>query len=164
MESVRMGEMKVSGAAGDELVAIGLGSCIGLALIDRAAGVGALAHIVLPESGPAAEPVGKFANLAVPELIARTVAAGGRRTMLQAVLVGGAKMFAIGGSLDIGARNDAAVREALKLNGVRISASETGGDKGRTARVIVGSEVSVQEAGGERVTLLHFGSRLRAAA
>ena len=34
MENVRMGESQVS-HAGDELVAIGLGSCIGLALVDR---------------------------------------------------------------------------------------------------------------------------------
>ena len=159
-----MGEMKVSATAGDELVAIGLGSCIGLALVDRAARVGGLAHIVLPDCNGAAEPVGKFADLAVPELIARMVHAGARKSMLQAVLAGGAKMFAIGGSLDIGARNDAAVRSALQRHGVRISASETGGDKGRTARLIIGSEVSVQEAGGQRVTLLQFGSSLRAAA
>ena len=52
--------------------AIGLGSCIGLALVDRQAGVAGLAHVVLPESqrrrraGRA-----KFADLAVPELLAR---------------------------------------------------------------------------------------------
>lgn len=158
-----MGEMKISGVAGDELVAIGLGSCIGLALVDRAAVVGALAHIVLPDSNGASEPLGKFADLAVPELIARVVKAGGRKSMLQAVMVGGAKMFAIGGSLDIGARNDAAVRAQLQRHGIRISASETGGDRGRTARLIVGSEVTVQEAGGEKVTLLQLG-RLKAAA
>jgi chemotaxis protein CheD len=158
-----MGEMKLSGVAGDELVAIGLGSCIGLALVDRTAGIGALAHIVLPESGATTEPVGKFADLAVPELVARVVKAGGRKTMLQAVMVGGAKMFAVGGGLDIGARNEAAVRAQLQRHGIRVSASDTGGNRGRTARLIVGSEVTVQEAGGERVTLLHFG-RLKAVA
>ena len=39
MENVRMGELAVSDTVGDELVAIGLGSCIGLALVDRAANV-----------------------------------------------------------------------------------------------------------------------------
>jgi chemotaxis protein CheD len=158
-----MGEMKISAIAGDVLVAIGLGSCIGLALIDRTAGVGALAHIVLPESNGSGQPIGKFADLAVPALIAGVVDAGARKLMLQAVMIGGAKMFAIGGGLDIGARNDAAVREQLGKHGIRISASDTGGDRGRTARLVVGSEVTVQEAGGERVTLLQL-RRLKVAA
>ena len=34
---VRMGELAVSSTPGDVLVSIGLGSCIGLALVDRAA-------------------------------------------------------------------------------------------------------------------------------
>ncbi len=45
-----MGELAVSSTVGDELVAIGLGSCIGLAMVDREAGVAGLAHVVLPES------------------------------------------------------------------------------------------------------------------
>ena len=44
-----MGEIEVSERAGDELVARGLGSCIGLALVDRFVGVAGLAHIVLPQ-------------------------------------------------------------------------------------------------------------------
>ena len=47
---VRMGEAAASKAPGDVLACIGLGSCIGLALVDRAAGVAALAHVMLPES------------------------------------------------------------------------------------------------------------------
>src|SRR5437660_2797987 len=112
MTSVRMGEIAVSATAGDELIALGLGSCIGLALIDRKAGVAGLAHVVLPESKDAASEPGKFADLAVPELIARMRRAGaGDR--LEAVLTGGARMFELGSELDIGARNEAAVRSAL---------------------------------------------------
>ncbi len=43
----RMGELcATSGAEG--LVALGLGSCIGLVLLDRRKGVAGLAHVVLP--------------------------------------------------------------------------------------------------------------------
>jgi len=35
MISVRMGEIAVSRDPGEELVAVGLGSCIGLAIVDR---------------------------------------------------------------------------------------------------------------------------------
>lgn len=149
-----MGELAVSGTVGDELVAIGLGSCIGLALVDRATGVAGLAHVVLPDSQGKTEPRAKFADLAVPDLIAQAVAAGAVRRRLEAVLIGGARMFSVGASLDIGARNAQAVREALEQHGVRIHAEEIGGNRGRTARVIVGAEITSQLAGGPRTSLL----------
>lgn len=158
-----MGELAVSGTVGDELVAIGLGSCIGLALVDRAANVAGLAHVVLPESQGKAEPRAKFADSAVPDLIARLVAAGAVRRRLEAVLVGGARMFAVGASLDIGARNAEAVRAALSAEGIRIQAEEVGGNRGRTARVIVGGDISSQLAGGPRTSLLSLAVGLGAA-
>src|SRR5579875_2057778 len=154
MENVRMGELAVSGTVGDELVAIGLGSCIGLAVVDRGANVAGLAHVVLPESQGKTEPAAKFADLAVPDLIARVEAAGGVKRRLEAVLVGGARMFSVGASLDIGARNAEAVRAALDKEGIKIHAEEVGGNRGRTARIIVGTEVSSQLAGGTRTLLL----------
>ena len=39
-----------SAVAGDVLVSLGLGSCIGLALVDRRLGVAGLAHVVLPRA------------------------------------------------------------------------------------------------------------------
>ena len=47
---VRMGELAVSAEAGHTLISLGLGSCIGLALMDRRGGIAGLAHIVLPTS------------------------------------------------------------------------------------------------------------------
>ena len=61
----RMGEIVASANAGDVLTCVGLGSCIGLALVDRRARVAGLAHVMLPESTPSATQVGKFADLAV---------------------------------------------------------------------------------------------------
>jgi chemotaxis protein CheD len=162
MENVRMGEFAVSSTAGDELVAIGLGSCIGLALVDREAGVAGLAHVVLPESQGKPGPAAKFADLAIPDLITRLVEAGAARRRLQAVMIGGARMFTVGASLDIGARNSDAVREALGKERIKIHAEEIGGNRGRTARVIVGTEITSQLAGGERTSLLSL-SRSRGA-
>jgi chemotaxis protein CheD len=165
MENVRMGELAVSSKAGDELVAIGLGSCIGLAVVDREAGVAGLAHVVLPESQGKPGPAAKFADLAIPDLVARLLDAGAVRRRLEAVLIGGARMFTVGASLDIGARNAEAVREALQKEGIRIHAEEIGGNRGRTARIIVGTEVSSQLAGGQRTSLLSlaWGRSARAA-
>jgi chemotaxis protein CheD len=157
MENVRMGDLVVSSRAGDELVAIGLGSCIGLALVDRQSGVAGLAHVVLPESTGVDGPPGKFADTAVPELLRQLEKAGAVKRRLQAVMIGGARMFALGASLDIGSRNSAAVKENLAKAGLRLYAEETGGNRGRTARVILGVEVSSQLAGGERTSLLTLG-------
>ncbi len=152
---VRMGELAVSADVGQVLASIGLGSCIGLALIDRRSGISGLAHIMLPaDTGAASEP-GKFAVTAVPALIEEVCAAGALRVRLEAVLVGGAQMLGTAGSrLDVGSRNEAATREALVRAGLRVVAAETGGTRGRTVRVRVGAgEVSVKEAGGTATQL-----------
>ena len=58
-----MGELAASAVADDVLVSLGLGSCIGLALMDRRLGVAGLAHVVLPvSSGNAPTNSWKFAD------------------------------------------------------------------------------------------------------
>lgn len=155
---VRMGEASASGTAGDTLACIGLGSCIGLALVDRGTGVAALAHVMLPEAGrPDPPQPNKFADLAVPALIDLALATGARRTRLEAALVGGAAMFQFGGSgQDIGQRNTTAVTRLVEASRIPIRATETGGSKGRTVRVTLGADISitVREAGGREQQLL----------
>jgi chemotaxis protein CheD len=151
---VRMAEHTSSASGGDVLVTIGLGSCIGLALLDRARSLAGLAHVVLPEaSGSDDGSPAKFANTAVPVLVEQLVRLGASAGRLEAVLVGGAHMFSFGrkdgAGLDVGARNEAAVTAALEKLRIPIRAKATGGTKGRTIRVHVGSGlVTVKEAGG----------------
>ncbi len=153
MASVRMGEMAVS--SNEELIALGLGSCIGLVMVDRGTGVAGLAHIVLPEGRDGASAPGRFADRAVPELLAKMCGAGARKACLEAVLAGGAQMFELGTELDIGARNESAVRAALAKVRIPIVAAVTGGNRGRTIKVAPGgAAVSVREAGGSAVALL----------
>jgi chemotaxis protein CheD len=154
---VRMGELATSAEPGHVLASLGLGSCIGLALVDGHRGRAGLAHIVLPESqGHAIENVWKFADRAVPELLERVVAIGARRSGIEAVLVGGASMFTTSSrSLEVGQRNELAVREELVKLRIPVVAEATGGDRGRTIRVHVASgAVSVREAGGQTYELL----------
>ena len=148
-QMVRMGELAISNTQGDVLLSRGLGSCIGLAVVDRRAGAAGLAHIVLPETSgsPAFETLNKFADHAVPALLDGLTELGASRVFMHAYLVGGASMFA--SAADIGARNAAAVRTLLSGRRVTVAAEEVGGSKGRTIRVDVASgEVSVREAGG----------------
>ena len=154
MAGVRMGEMVVSANPTDELIALGLGSCIGLAIVDRQAGVAGLAHIVLPESHPGGER-GRFADTAVPALVEAMRRAGAVVRRMEAAIAGGARMFDMSGGLDIGARNEQAVRAALSRARVALHACETGGNQGRTVKINVGTgTVSVRAAGQPAVTLL----------
>ena len=154
---VRMGELAVSRVPGHVLVSLGLGSCIGLALFDRKLGIAGLAHIVLPQSqGHAPQNPRKFADLAVPEMLVELEEIGARRLRLEAVLVGGASMFAVSSAgLEVGQRNEAAVRELLLKERIPVVAAATGGSKGRTVRVdVASSAVTVREAGGRETELL----------
>jgi chemotaxis protein CheD len=146
---VRMGELATSADAGDVLVSIGLGSCIGLALVDVRRPIVGLAHVMLPAADQAVGPVAKFANFGVPRLVEEVRDLGATR--LQAVLVGGAQMFSFGGDdgANIGARNEVAVREHLRRLAIPVRAAATGGQRGRTIRVHVdGTRVTVREVAG----------------
>ncbi len=142
---VRMGEWAVSADPGDRLVTIGLGSCIGLVLVDRVRRVAGLAPDLRPcarpgtaDERPAAKR-GRFGDLAPGALLHAMLEAGARRIGMEAAVVGGAHMFGFGSEqLDVGARNEAAVRDGLAALRVPIKAAATGGDKGRTVRVHVG--------------------------
>ena len=153
---VRMGELAVSADPGEVLVSIGLGSCVGLALVDRRTAFAGLAHIMLPQAPESAPSPAKFADLAVPELVRRIAALGVAPRRLDAVIVGGAQMFSFGPSgPDIGARNVKATRAALGATGIRVAGTATGGNRGRTVRVHVGDGlVTVREAGGRDESLL----------
>jgi chemotaxis protein CheD len=153
--SVRMGEMAVSADPAVVLVSIGLGSCIGLALVDAATGVGGLAHIMLPGPGDIARRAAStFADTGVPALLKEIKALGARRPV--GVIVGGAQMFgsAGAGKMQVGNRNEAAVRAALKCVNVPIVAAETGGGSGRTIRVYLAeARVTARVAGGSEADL-----------
>ncbi len=85
----------------------------------------------------------------MPELARAVRAKGAAR--LEAVIVGGAQMFSFSGEggANIGARNEAAVREHLGALGIPVRAAATGGRKGRTVRVHVdGTRVTVREVAG----------------
>jgi len=150
-----MGEMAVSNDPSEELVALGLGSCIGLAMVDRTARVAGLAHIVLPESTGRVDQAGKFADTAVPALVAEMRRAGAVERRFETALAGGARMFEMSGGLDIGSRNEQAVKAALAAAKIPVRAAQTGGNQGRTVKIAVGEcLVTVRVAGQPAETLL----------
>ena len=119
----------------------GLGSCVAIVLYDASTQTAGLAHILLPNENYSRDRsrASKFADAAVPHLVAEMRRAGARGT-LTAKLVGGASMF---GSLltttgvNMGSRNIASARAALRGAGISIVAEDVGGDFGRTIAVSV---------------------------
>lgn len=171
--NVEMAEIKVSTRLTDRLVAYGLGACIGLCVYDPVFRIAGLAHIVLPASQPApanATPLrqqsfaGKFADSAVPKLIEEVCRSGGNRDNLVAAIIGGAHIFsALGGSsppsrLEIGARNVAAVTQALDFERVPVVAKDVGGSHGRTVTVkACDGSVIIRPIGGDEWLLTNLG-------
>jgi len=139
--AVRIGELAVSRTPGTVLSAIGLGSCIGLVLMDAERRVVGLAHIMLPESRGSDRDPARYADAAVPALARALVGVGGRPRRLEAVVVGGAQLFAAN-QMEIGPRNTDAVEDALRIAGIPVRAAATGGTLGRSLWVSV-DELSV---------------------
>ena len=124
------------------LVALGLGSCIGCAIWDKEKHIGGLAHVMLPESrecckGNEGLNMNKFADIAIPAMADEMRKKGCQADKMIAKIAGGAHMFKgfmESETMDIGKRNDTAVRGELKKLGIPLIASETGGAVGRTVR------------------------------
>ncbi|MGE5404257.1 MAG: chemotaxis protein CheD [Candidatus Saccharibacteria bacterium] len=133
---VGMADLKVAKSP-DKLMTAGLGSCIGICLIDKSVKVGGLAHIMLPSSQLArnVQNKAKFADTAVGILIAEMEKMGCMSSRLVAKIAGGAQMFNFSGDSDImriGERNARAVEETLRSINIKILANDTGGNFGRT--------------------------------
>lgn len=147
---VNMGQIATSGDPGDVLTALGLGSCIAVCAYDPIARLGGMIHVVLPSSaiGRPDDAPAKFADQGVPRLIADMAKLGGLRSRLKIAILGGANVLisaSQNGSLDIGARNAAAVKDALAQQGFSVQADDTGGKVSRTVRLKVESgEVTVK--------------------
>ena len=139
--NIRMGEMVITATPGTMLTAIGLGSCIGLAIVSPKQSIAGLAHVVLPDSEMAlghALPPGKFADTAVLTLISQMIEAGAHRTQLKAAVVGGAAMFSSRRSLgvaSVGQRNAEAAIRWLESLAIPLVGSDVGGELGRTVQV-----------------------------
>jgi chemotaxis protein CheD len=159
---VGMAEIKVSGAPTDALVALGLGSCIGVCMYDRKNRIAGMAHVMLPTSaGQATTQPGKFADTAVPALLEQMRKAGASASDILCVIGGGAEVFSFGSqnpTLAIGKRNAAAVREALREASVRLLAEDVGGNVGRTVALTVETGVvTVRPVGGTQKDLAKLG-------
>jgi chemotaxis protein CheD len=153
--TVKMAEMEVV-KDGGSLKTI-LGSCVGVILRDADRRVSGLAHIMLPLRQHDDAASGKYADSAIPALMARVLAGGGRNGSLQAFLIGGAQMFPMGNVAlaSIGDQNVNVARKILKDSNIPVVFEDVGGTAGRavlfdnsTGQVSVRTLHAIQRKGG----------------
>ena len=140
------------------LVSLGLGSCVAIMLHDPRACIGAMAHVLLPSKSLShdQDKPAKFPETAVPLLIHSLVKSGADRHRLVAKLAGGASMFAqlmTPGTIQMGERNIAASRQALRDAAIPIIGESVGGERGRSVWFHTGDgRVESHTVGGNAVT------------
>jgi putative nucleotidyltransferase with HDIG domain len=133
---VPAGDFRVLAMRSERLEAY-LGTCVGVAIVDREAGVGGLLHILLPDAVSAGLACGApvCARTLMPRFLEALVDAGCSPTSMQATLAGGAligRVSELDLDLDIGGRTVDVVNSILKGAAVRVVCSETGGLFGST--------------------------------
>ncbi|OJF93923.1 chemotaxis protein CheD [Alkalibacterium sp. 20] len=120
----------------NELATIGLGSCVGIALYAPKSKVGALSHIMLPDSSSFTDTSkwAKFANLAIPKIV-EELREQTKETRILAKIAGGASMFTFTSdspTLQIGSRNIESVKATLEELKIPILSEHVGGKMGRS--------------------------------
>jgi chemotaxis protein CheD len=135
-----------------------VGSCIAACIYDRNKRYGGMAHIVLPQhrKDNTQEFKGKFADIAIPSLVAKMLSMGSSRSNLMAKIAGGSNMFPNieRNVLNIGQENTNAVIACLRREGFFTIQQDTGGVKGRKVEfdITTGSMLS-ERLNGKRVEL-----------
>ncbi|SEO33302.1 chemotaxis protein CheD [Halorientalis persicus] len=131
------------------LTTSGLGSCLGVALYDDAAGVAGLVHVMLPSADGVEDPnAAKYADTGIETLLLEMERAGASRASIRAKVAGGSDMldFSENGS-GIGVRNMEQVEATLDDLGVPLVSEDVGGDHGRSLRLDGASgELTVKSA------------------
>ncbi|UCF97564.1 MAG: chemotaxis protein CheD [Spirochaetaceae bacterium] len=135
---VKMAEMAAVSCDPEHAVVLKttLGSCVGVILADKNKTIAGLAHIMLPKRIANDEALGKYADTALPALLARMKEQRLSGTLqLEAWVIGGACMFQMDGGAsinDIGNRNIEAVLKTIEKLNIPVVYRDTGGKHGRT--------------------------------
>ena len=138
---VGVSDMKVSGDFESVLVTYSLGSCIGVAIYDKIAGVGGILHFMLPESSLAPEKAKAnpymFGDTGIPLLFKEAYKLGAKKQRMRVVVAGGSNVLDQQGFFNVGKRNHLAVRKIFWRNNVMIDFEEVGGSANRTIKLAV---------------------------
>ncbi len=147
---IGIGEYTVSNN-NDLIVTLGLGSCVGVCLVDKRKNIGAMIHVMLPSSGGKDTPKpGKYADTGIKIVLEEMKNKGANLSSLEAKIAGGAAMFGNSSkTMDIGKRNVETIKDILKNERIKIIAEDTGGNRARSIEFnLENSELMVKKVGG----------------
>jgi chemotaxis protein CheD len=150
---VGMGEIAISKEPSSVLTCLGLGSCIALCIYDPISKIGGMVHIVLPQtaSSETEHSPAKYADTAVPHLIAEMVKLGALKMRMVVKIAGGAQMSLASGLIGVfktGERNLEMVLAALDKERLTVAGMDVGGNKGRTVHLYPATgKVTTRSAG-----------------
>lgn len=132
---VGIADMKMAQGEG-MLITYALGSCVGICLYDPLIRLAALVHVMLPLNMETnrKSPL-KYADTGIRETLRQMVEHGGMRSRIVAKMAGGARMFDVPGSGNlgnIGQRNIESAHLVLRKEGIRLLREDVGGTTART--------------------------------
>jgi chemotaxis protein CheD len=153
--TVEISDMKVSEDPGEILVTYSLGSCVGLALFDRVAGVGGMIHCMLPLSKIDADKARvrpfMFVDSGVTQLLTTLFEMGAQRKNLVAKVAGAGSPLGKEETFRIGQRNYTILRKLLWKNSILIDAEDIGGSKARTMYLYMADGLVTVKSEGKEV-------------
>jgi chemotaxis protein CheD len=120
------------------LRALGVGSCVVVALYDRKRAIGGLAHLPLPSRDGRSEQPERFVDSGVELLLRRLAERGCEPADLEAKAAGGATLLASSsdrGETSIAARNLDALRGTLARLGLDLAGQDLGGQIARSVEL-----------------------------
>jgi len=121
-----------AGTRKKEILEAYLGSCVGVAVWDKEAGVGGIGHFLLPEPSSTNRlwQDGSYAATGLPRFLEEMAGQGASTERMEACIAGGALVGPISEmdlELDIGGRTTDVVEEILHKKGIHVREEETGG-------------------------------------
>lgn len=139
---VSVGEFSTSGASGEVVKTLALGSCVAVIVLDPKNRVVGLVHVALPDSSinkrRAQERPGMFADTGIAFLLGEMKRHGfDGKSKLTVKLAGGANIMDPDSTFNIGKRNVLAVRKYLWRHRLGAIAEDVGGTISRTVAVDV---------------------------
>jgi len=157
MQTVDISDMKIARSPDEILVTYSLGSCVGLALYDRVAGVGGLIHCMLPLSKIDPEKAQlrpfMFVDTGVTRLLGDLFKLGAQRQNLVAKVAGAGSPLGREETFRIGQRNYTILRKLLWKNNILIDAEDIGGSKARTMYLYMTDGLVTVKSEGKEVPL-----------
>lgn len=133
---VGVAEMALVQGRSGSITTHALGSCIGLTVFDRAAGVGGLLHFMLPKPMSDEQAAGRapemFGSKGIPLLFRRAYELGASKENMVVCAAGGAGFLNDDAGFLIGRRNKTLMRKLFWKSSVVLAAEDTGGCDART--------------------------------